>query len=401
MAYKPAGANTSVKGDGQPVVLLVFRRHVESFGHLPFALASGGLRVEAAYTPYTRHIRYSRWLRAAHALPYEPGEFAGQLNGIVSKNEYAMVILVDEPSLIAVYDAPVSEKLSRCLPLPVRSEIANTVGRKDLFQEFIERHQIPCPRTIRAGSREEARKAAGETGIPLVLKGREGSSGNSVQIVREASQLEPALRHYKEDEVILVQEFIEGVTAAATFFSWNGQLRAWIATSKHIALSNGKGPTVVADFIDNPKVGRICERLSKLGAIHGITGFDFMQDAQGEVYVIDPHFGRMTTLAHLGPLCGVEFGRALREAIDGEETEWTPRASNIRAVKFPEFLILVYEGGLLNLLREAAPWRKDIKYSVVQPGEWRLSGVLFLLTLKSLFFCFLGAIKARLLGKRI
>lgn len=384
----------------QPSLLLVFRRHVESFAHLPWIFAKEGFRVEAACTRFTRQIRFSRHIQAHHQLPYEAEDFCRVLDELVSQRPPDFLLLVDEPALTAVFAGQPGPALSRLLPFSAASEIATTVGRKDLFQAFAERHGIPTPKTAVVDNPMMALNVAREYGLPVVIKGGAGSSGNTVHINRTQDQLTSCLQAMPADEPVLVQQYIEGMTAAATFLADRGRLKCWIATTKRVALSKGKGPTVAGELLHDPRIGEVCRLVAAAGCIHGITGFDFMQDASGAIHAIDPHFGRLTTLTHFGPMSGVDFGRALSECLQGDVELISPSPSRYRFVKYPEFLIHLYEGGLLQLIREAPPWRRDVRYFFAQPGEWRLATVLGLLTCWSLFRCFLGAIKARVRPSR-
>ena len=85
----------------------------------------------------------------------------------------------------------------------------------------------------------------------------------------------------------------------------------------------------------------------------GLTGFDFVRNADRGPLIIDSHLGRMSPMQHFDRLYGVDFGAALRELlIGGNSCETASPQEGPPFIKFAEALQLVMQGGLGSLLKE-------------------------------------------------
>jgi hypothetical protein len=228
-----------------------------------------------------------------------------------------------------------------------------TVGDKGRFHELAEAYQLPMPSTLLATGQVAVRQAAAHFAGPVVLKAVDGTSGKGVFFAADHSALEAVVQQLPEGQPVAVQQYIEGATAAVTFLAIKGQLKAWMATSKSLALSAGKGPTVAGYFLDDPAIGALCQQVVECSGLTGLTGFDFMYTNDRQIYMIDPHFGRCTSLAHLGLRCGVDFGAAVSEALRGDMTLRAPANCEQKFVKHPEWITLCAQGRLRELWRFA------------------------------------------------
>ncbi len=86
------------------------------------------------------------------------------------------------------------EFATRGLPIfGPRGVAAELEGSKAFAKEFMARHGIPTAPFVIALSVEEARRAAGEFGLPVVLKADGLAAGKGVIIPRDAAELEEAL----------------------------------------------------------------------------------------------------------------------------------------------------------------------------------------------------------------
>jgi glutathione synthase/RimK-type ligase-like ATP-grasp enzyme len=379
-------------------VLIVFRRHVESFAHIPYLFKEASFQVHLAHTCFTRSIRFSKNADAFHSIPYDNNDFAACLLKILKENNFDFVFFADEPALTAVCTSTLVSEYSRWLPFPIDSPIAATIGSKVGFQEFMEAHQLRTPKTYLAKNRSSIETSVRRLGYPCVIKASKGSSGNNVFILRSEQELETTLHRINIEGDFVVQEFIQGKTIAATFLAVKGRMKCHIIAEKTITLYSGKGPSVAARFVDNEEIREMCRKIAQAGSITGITGLDLMIDNQGRAYGIDPHFGRMTTHIHFGTYCGVHFGWMLRECIEGKNEEKIPESSLESIVKYPEFLTLIFDGGLIKLFKEFPPYAKNTHYLIKQPNENALALALGILALWNGCRCVGGRWKKRIFG---
>lgn len=351
------------------------REFVESYSQLPWLLSDAGLQVDVIATRSTRHIRLCHGVHECFEVPSDAEAFAAEVCRRAMSG-YDLLLLVDEPALDAVYAHPDRFQIAQHLPLHPESEFAQCLGRKDLIHDFCEARGIPVPLTRKAASASEARKALEEIGLPSVLKQITGSGGRTIQIVAAKTEVDAAIVAHSFAAPIMIQKFIAGTTAAATFFAHRGALRAWIGTTKTLNLRSGKGPTVVADVLTDPSIRSICDRFARCVGYHGISGFDMIIDERGQPWVIDPHFGRLTTLSHLGLHCGVHFGKAIRETLSGSDRVFEPQPSPRRLVKFPECIQFAMREGAIKLIRTANPLKSNVRYLFNPAIGLRLNAVL-------------------------
>lgn len=372
----PVGSEP-LNNDAQPPyrALLAMREFVESYSQLPWLLSDAGLQVDVVVTRATHHIKLCRGLHQCFEAPADAPAFAAEVCRQMA-NGYDLLLLVDEPALDAVFAHPDRFQIARHLPFDPRCDFARCLGRKDLIHDYCGMHGIPMPRTRKAASASEAWQAMEELGLPCVLKQITGSGGQTVQIVAGRTAFEAAIAAHSFDTALLVQKFIAGTTAAATFFAHRGVLRAWMATTKTLSLQGGKGPTVAADMLTDLPIRDLCERFARCIAYHGITGFDMIIDERGRPWVIDLHFGRLTTLSHLGLHCGVHFGRAIENALSGGDRVFEPHSSPLRLVKFPECIQFAIREGMVKLLRTANPLTRSVRYLINPAIGLQLNAVL-------------------------
>lgn len=339
---------------------------MESFSQLPDLLANAGIHVDVVGTARVRHMRHCAAVGKFTEIGDGAEGFSRELSAEVGGQQYDSIILVDEPALNGVLDALHNNESvpSSCLPFDLDAPLAAVLGSKARFYEFCQQHDIRLPATHMATSRDEAEEIALRIGFPCVLKGTTGSGGQSVYMINNREELSHQLTHWNYGLPIIVQQYIAGVAAAATFFSFKGELRAWMATANVLSLNDGKGPKVAARFLCDPAIQAACEKFARLGNYTGITGFDFMLSDSGEVYIIDPHFGRLTALSHMGLYCGVDFGVCLRDALQGKATVHHPQPTDITAVKFPECVNYALTGGFWKLMRVASPFSSRTRYCI-------------------------------------
>jgi predicted ATP-grasp superfamily ATP-dependent carboligase len=380
-------------------VLLAMRRHVESFAQIPFCFREAGLDVEVAYTLWTKSICFSKHVNKFHLIAYPSEDFACELLEVIHSQHFDFVFFVDEPAITAIYSSPSLSDYSRWLPFPSGSPLEKCIGNKNHFQAFMESNKLPTPKTFLVSTIDEARERSAELGLPVIIKEPDSTSGNGVFIIQNEKELNATLNALKASDQFIVQQFIEGQTVAATFLAFNGVLKCDIIVEKKVALYSGKGPSVVGQFIENESIRETCKKIAMIGDLSGITGLDFMIDAQGNAYGIDPHFGRMTTHVHFGPFCGIHFGHMLRECLEGNLAQRTPKQSSVSMVKYPECISLIFQGGLPILLRQFPLHKKTTVYLFKQPEELCLCLVQGFLAIYWGFRCIAGAIKARCLQK--
>ncbi len=357
--------------DDRPGVLLAARRFGYSFVNLPHLWGSVGFNVDLV-APRGNYLRHSRWLHRCFITVDEDRAFSRCVCARLASGDYRFLVIVDEPALTAIYADPARHAIAPYLPLAPDGDLARTIGRKDLFHDWCEAHDIPTPRTIRTDSWERTEQVCQDLGWPCVLKGIDGFGGQAVFIVHDLEQARQHRARLERDPCWIVQEFVDGTVGSAPMFAVRGELRAWMAMEKVICLLGGKGPRVMGDFMADERIEAVCRKIAQAGELHCMTSFDFVQRRSGEIVVIDPHLGRCATIFHVGALCGVDFGRVLKEWADGRDVFHRPTPCDIRIVKYPEALQYLFQFGPVRLFRQAPLFSRKVQYFWGPPGDWKL-----------------------------
>jgi len=339
---------------------------------VPFMLARHGIAVDVVAPSY-HPLKHSQWVDRLYPVADDDLAFGQVVIDRMGAGTYGMLFVGDEPARDAIYKHPRVLELGANLPIPSTSGLFNTVGRKDLFHHWCEKHGIPTPKTLVANSREETVKAAEKLGLPCLLKRVAGTGGaNSVMVMRNADDLERGFAMVERDQFWLVQEFVEGVVGMANLLADRGELLAWAAASKLACLSQGLGPLIIAGFENDPQLESICRLCANAGELHGVTGFDFIKTKDGKILLIDPHFGRAVAVLHFFSLCGVDFGAAIKDWLDGKSFFLRPHRCDVLAVKYPEAIEFGFTSGFRRLFREAPPFSRKTHYFFGPKGDWRM-----------------------------
>jgi hypothetical protein len=344
-------------------VLVTLFTYGQSFINLPHLLQAADIEVDLV-APEGNSLLKSRGVSHAFASGASQEAFVKTIEERLATGEYDLLVSGDEDALIALYRHGIAPELQHYLPYAADSSLARAVGRKDLFQDWCSSNSIPTPITRIVHSWAEFNEAAAETGWPCFLKRSSGSGGRAVFLLENAAEAEAFRPELENRQPWLVQELVRGKSGCVLFFADRGEVRAWFALDFVRCLNDDKGPMVISDFIVTPALAAACQQVAASSGITGLTGFDFIETAAGEIRVIDSHLGRTTAANHFGQACGVHFGEAMSRWMNGE-TDFTmePQPSTVRVVKFPEIIDLVFQkgfsafsGGALNAKAVKVAW---------------------------------------------
>lgn len=320
----------------------------QSFMHVPELLGRTGLPVDAVITP--RHpLRRVRGLSKTFVA--DPTEWASTLEERLLTGEYELLLNVDEPGLHALYRHSWHPEAAKFLPLAGDSAIAATVGSKRLFHEWCVINGLPVPETHICDTLDEAAGIQRQLAGNWLLKGDAGSGGQCV--IRGPRDWNSKLAPCLQTESWLVQRDEGRDVGSGIFLADHGRLLAWMGIKKIVCLSKGFGPTVLGQGDASPDLGELCRRVAAASGVTGLTGFDFVRNAERGPLLIDSHLGRMSPMQHFDRLYGVDFASALKEwLLEGRSCEAPPPREGPSFIKFPELLQLVVQGGAASLLKE-------------------------------------------------
>ncbi|WP_373542543.1 ATP-grasp domain-containing protein [Chamaesiphon sp.] len=219
--------------------------------------------------------------------------------------------------------------------------------------EFLNHHQIPCPKTYL--SLEAARKAiaSGELAFPLVVKPRWGTASIGIEYPQDDEELELAYRLVQKrltrtiladisaidaDRCVLIQECIIGTEYGLDIL--NNLEGEYIATSAKRKLSMRGGETDRAITISSPELTHIGEQIGRTLQHIGNLDCDVFGDTQGYYYVLEmnPRFGGGYPFSHVA---GTNFPAALVAWVKGQSPDpnWFTVTPNVMSSKCARLVI--------------------------------------------------------------
>ena len=173
-------------------------------------------------------------------------------------------------------------------------ESVNILARKDLFREFLTKHDFLVPDTRSFYELQPAKKWLSELGVPAIVKPVDSSGSKGVTKITEYAQLESAFLYamrFSREKKVTVEEFFvrEGYQVAGDGFVVNGELafRCW-ANEHFDKLCNplvpiGESfPATISKYTQE-QAHRETQRLLRLLHIeHGALNFDYHYNKHGD-----------------------------------------------------------------------------------------------------------------------
>lgn len=115
-----------------------------------------------------------------------------------------------------------------------------TLHHKDRFRRFAERHGIPTPRAIAAGTLDEGRSACRALGLPVIVKPVDLTGGKGISVARLEGELDESLNlalSMTRCSRIVVEKFLEGTRHGYTAFLVDRRVVFAMADDEHYYLN--------------------------------------------------------------------------------------------------------------------------------------------------------------------
>jgi hypothetical protein len=300
-------------------------------------------------------------------------------------------------ALAAIRHQPHVRKL---LPFAPDSPLWECREDKNLFYEWCESRDLSCPRWVRVADEDLAVMEAGKMGYPCLLKGAAGSGGESVRVTDNEMDLRAAFTELcRKEETILIQKYVDGPVGTTAFLADHGRIVCSEDSMKTIALADGLGPSVVRTFIQDPRLDELTRAVVSAAGYHGISAFDWMKSANGEFYIIDPHFVRCSTQCYTSLIADVDFGKGLFEMLAGNPGIQKTVTPSVHIVQFPQVIELLFAGRFQEISRLKGQSGLQTEFLLWPPGETKLGLHLAMDYVRGLSRVKLGALKRRLLNR--
>ncbi|MCE0450288.1 ATP-grasp domain-containing protein [Brevibacillus sp. AF8] len=262
-------------------------------------LGSAGHRVIVAESARRHLCQHSRYVELSYQVPsprQQSGAYIEKLCEIMHHERIDLLIPTCEE--IFYVSRGRDQLLDHGEVLVEGIEVLRSLHDKWLFAEMAREVGALVPQTVRVHSSAQLREAMLQARGPVVLKPVYSRFAAHVKIVADPSSAagqsmlsEPTVR-----EPWLVQQFIKGKQVCSYAVAREGQLTLYADyETTHTA---GQGASIYFAYSDHPQVRDFVSRFVQRHAFSGQIAFDFIENEQGELYVLECN-PRLTSGVHL------------------------------------------------------------------------------------------------------
>ncbi|MGC8121081.1 ATP-grasp domain-containing protein [Marinobacter sp. VGCF2001] len=196
--------------------------------------------------------------------------------------------------------APTAAYVAEKMGLPGNPyEAVEILARKDLFRDFLAKHNFNVPRSKSFYDESEAKVWFDEIGVPAFVKPVDSSGSKGVTHLQNAADFHAAFEHalkFSRKKKVVVEEKIErkGYQVDSDIFMADGQLAFWAWGNQHqdqachpyapVAISY---PSVLPDSVQEKAKDVVTSLLQLLGFRVGAFNVEFVVDADDKVWIIE------------------------------------------------------------------------------------------------------------------
>lgn len=378
-------------------LLIVYNKAYGSLTAYPWMFAGRGRFVVDVIAPQDHVVKHSRWIQSW--IPYEnEDELHPTVSTALKDGNYAAMHVIDESSRNILLDHQDDPVLQPYLSFPVDSALHEIVRDKVAFHEWCVEEGISVPKSYKVTNYDEAHNAAVKLGYPCILKGAQGSRGSTVFLLDSDADLETSLAEYPNMENWLIQTYLKGPAGTTSIVAKNGKLFGLCSSYKTVTLDGGLGTSAVKQFVASEKLLSYAKRIAQVTRVSGATGFDWVEDGAGELYLIDPHFGRGPSSMMISHLDGVHIDKLLYDSLSGGTPSGTVLTGGTYVWIIPQCIHLLFEGRIKEAFTRARPTDVNVSIFWCGVGEWRMALRQFCPIILNRFRVLLGKWRREILG---
>ena len=235
-------------------------------------------------------------------LPDNPGhKFGDEYHNVSTTDKEAVLQLAEKLQIdgIVAYAsdpaAPTQAYVGNKLGLPSNPyESVEILARKDLFRDFLGKHNFLVPKSNSFYELDKARAWLDELSLPAIVKPVDSSGSKGVSKISSASELEESFNYalqFSREKKVVVEEFFvrEGYQVAGDGFVVDGKLafRCWAnehfdKLCKNYVPIGESFPSVMGDFTQHQAHTETQRLLDLLNMCNGALNFDFHYNADGD-----------------------------------------------------------------------------------------------------------------------
>jgi carbamoylphosphate synthase large subunit len=196
--------------------------------------------------------------------------------------------------------APTAAYVAEKMGLPGNPyESVEILARKDLFRDFLAKHNFNVPRSKAFYEEAEAKNWLNEIGVPAFVKPVDSSGSKGITHLENVEDFHQAFEHalsFSREKKVVVEEMIlrKGYQVDSDIFMANGDLAFWEWGNQHqdsvchpyapVAISY---PSVLSKEIQEKARDVIFSILKKLDFTVGAFNVEFVLDSDDKVWVIE------------------------------------------------------------------------------------------------------------------
>jgi len=345
------------------VLMTAFQPDWRLPARLPAMLHAAGCEV-TAFAPLNSHARRSGYVRRYMAAPSDTNEYfdALCLHLESDADRYTWVLPATDADVRGLYARRHEAWAAEVFPANAASPDANAVVSKLHFAKLLDRLGVATPRSRAVRSAEEAQAAALEIGFPVILKPSEGWAGSGTMRADNVAGVARAFTRATGQGEVIVQRFHTGRVGSAMAVYCGGYLNGWVTAYKLLTFPGPYSPSCYRVFRPLPAIEPPLRAIGKTLGLHGVMGFDFIEEAETGAITFLELNPRPGAIAYTFAATGVSPEEMLGGLIGHAAPAVAPQpAVDISLPLFPQDLVR----GI-----QQSDWLSLISF-VTAPREWR------------------------------
>ena len=300
-------------------VLLVVGIDALGLARLPYLLHKAGCRV-TLLAPSGFTVTCSRHVYRHLPTTAEPNARALHLKKVLStqRQPFAMVIIGDEPTLIAVAEHRGETWLDGWFPVDHRTKAVDEILSKIAFHQAVVNAGLAIPDSKLCRGWGEVQAAVERAGYPVMLKTSQGLSGSGVHKVLNRGELESAYADLAPtDNALLVQHFYEGALGSTDVLFDHGVPVCWQSSYSLQCWPTPLASSSARKMMQHPDIEHIVSKVGQITGFHGFAGIDWIHEKSPDHISLLELNPRTTPAYHLDQYAGVSFSRSLNQLLSG------------------------------------------------------------------------------------
>ena len=226
------------------------------------------------------------------------------------------MILTEDPLLKYVNDQIEDTTLFlKALPL-IKIENRNIINSKNGFSKFCIQNKVLTPKSESYNSKADFQKILENLNFPLIQKTESGWGGMGISIIQNEVELQKTLENQKENQNLMLQEFIEGEEVFVDALYFKGKLIVYFC-SKVLSYATDKFSFSTRKYYyNNSEIKNNLIELGEKTGGHGFANITYIQSIKtSDYYIIEMDLRPTSWMAYSQYLSGYNFITAIESIL--------------------------------------------------------------------------------------